>query len=458
MDNSPTGDWDDSDPPLIYRSWRTVCAVSFLIYAAMGSVLPMLPLFLRTSTTLSWSQAASVCAGLPLGSAIAVPLIRWAQRRRYDPRLGTAFGQLLASAVAMSVVIAAQNKLLLSLDWCIAAAVATVYGVLVAWTASWLHEFVGQTAPSNPSASREWRLWGAVGFVLPAWCVELAAGRVTFVVWDMFEVLYSISAWVGLAAVMVLIVAWRQEVSVRLEEELPDGQAARPATSLALLLAVTMIAVLQRCHEFWAAPFIEKVLEQHNPSSPLSLRLSVVAHVAEVGMLYGLGRLLLLVGPRTTLLLALLLWFARCVTFGVVAQTPLGAREALTGLFFAQVMGGVATVLFAGTAAVLVGRELSSARRGLARMLIVSGCVAAVGVYLAGALTDAAIEKTGTAWAQSFWNLLPTRTTLGSQLLILREWSGLWFMSSLLPIAALPFAIWGSRNAGAAKRHDGELS
>ncbi len=447
MDNSPKGDWDDTDPPLVYRSWRTVCAASFLIYAAMGSVLPMLPLFLKTSTSLNWSSAAAVCAGLPLGSALVLPLIRWAQRRRYDPRLGTALGQLLASGAAMSVVIATQSQSLMMVDWRMAAVLTTAYGMLVTWTASWLHELAGQTAPSNPQASREWRLWGAVGFVIPAWCVELAAGRVTFVAWDSFEVLYSISAWIGIAAVMLLVIAWRQEVSVRIEEATAESADAKPTASRALLLAVVAITVLQRCHEFWAVPFIEKVLEQHQPASPLSLRLSVVAHVAEVGMLYGLGRLLMMVGTRFTLLLALVLWFARCVTFGVVAQTPLGAREALTGLFLAQVLGGIATVLFLGTAAVLLGRDLQARRSGLARALMFSGIAAAIGVYVAGGLTDVALEKVGADWAQAFWRALPDRITVGSQLVILREWSGLWFVSALLPIAALPLALWGGGHA-----------
>lgn len=442
MDNSPT-DWDDSDPPLIYRSWRTVCAVSFLTYAAMGSVLPMLPLFIRTSAALSWSRAAVVCAALPLGSALALPMIRWAQRRRYDPRLGTALGQLLCSAIAMSVVMSSQNKLLFRVDWHAAAGLALLYGALVAWTASWLHELAEQTAPSNPHASREWRLWGAVGFVLPAWCVELAVGRMTSSVWDQFEVLYSMSAWIGIAAVAILVVAWQQEVSVRIEEPTSLNSRPLPATSWLLLGAVMLIAVLHRCHDFWVVPFIDRVLEQHQLPSPLSLRLSVVVHVAEVGMLYGLGRLLRMVGTRGGLVLALVVWMGRCVTLGVVAQTPLTARSALTALFIAQVLGGIATVLFFGSSALIVGRELHSKRGGLGTVVMASGVAAAIGVCVAGAMTEVALDQVGFEWAQACWRMLPARVRLGEQLLILREWSGLWFVSGVLPLVALPLALMG---------------
>lgn len=443
MDNSPTGDWDDSDPPLIYRSWRTVCTVSFLIYAAMGSVLPMLPLFVRTSAGFRWSHTAFVCAALPLGSAIALPLIRWAQRRRYDPRLGTALGQLLCSAMAMSVVMSSQNKWLFGIDWRAAAGLAVLYGVLVAWTASWLHQLAEQTAPANPHASREWRLWGAVGFVLPAWCVELAVGRITSVAWDQFEVLYSISAWIGIAAVAILVVAWQQEVSVRIDEPTSPSHRAVTATSWLLLGAVMLIAVLQRCHDFWVVPFIDRVLEQHQLPSPLSLRLSVVVHVAEVGMLYGLGRLLQVVGLRGGLVLALLVWVGRCAMLGVVAQTPLTARNALTALFVAQVLGGIATVLFFGSAAAVIGRELPSKRGGLGMVVMASGVAAAMGVCVAGAMTEVALDQVGDEWAQSCWKMLPLRIMLGGQLLILREWSGLWFISGVLPLMALPLALAG---------------
>lgn len=441
MSTPKLGDWDDSDPPLVYRSWRTVCCVSFLIYAAMGSALPMLSLFLRTSAAMPWWQVSTIFAALALGSAIALPLIQFGQRRHYDPRLGTALGQLLCSAVAMAVVICSQNKLLIGADWRIAASLALVAGVLFAWTLSWLHELAGQTAPANPRASREWRLWGAVGFVLPAWCVELAVGRITSVVWEQFEVLFSISAWIGIAAVAVLVIAWQQETSVKPVEIAAAPNREKTTVGGGLLGAVIVVAVLQRWHEFLVVPFIEQVLEQHSSVPPLSLRLSVVPQVAEVATLYALGRVIWLIGVRLSLVTALAVWLFRCLLLGAIAQTPMGAREALTGLFIAQVCGGIATALFAGTAAFAVSQQLKATRLGMRRLVVWSGVVAALALVLIGHGAQVALEKLGAAWAQRFWEALPERVTIGGYVLILRQWSGLWFASSVLPLAALPLVL-----------------
>lgn len=437
MSTSSAEDWNDSDPPLIYRSWRTVCAASFLIYASLGGVLPMLSLFLRTSTGMTWFQVSAVVAGFPFGSAFILPIIRGAKQRHYDPRLGTALGQLLFSFVAMSVSITAQEGALLKLDWRLAVGISVIIGILSTWTLSWLNELAGQTSPSNPRAAREWRLWGAVGFVVPAWCVELLVGSATTADWDQFALLYSISAWSGLVGVIVLLLAWRQELSVPIAEPQATNVAPRNSLSLPLLAACVAVAVLQRCHELWVTPFIENVLELHGVRVQLSLRLSVVSHVAEVATLYGLGRIVWVIGPRLTMLLGLGFWLSRCLVLGWVAQTPLSARAALTNLFFAQILAGIGTVLFAGAAAVVLGRQLRSSRDALSATVFWSSLMAALGLLVVGTITDAALTKVGLPMATRVVNLWPERWEVGSYVLILREWSGLWFGSAVLPLVAM---------------------
>lgn len=433
----------DDDPPYIYRSWRTVCAVSFLMYASLGSVLATLPLFLHDSLKLNWMETGWVFAVIPLGSMFSIRILRRSRKTQYDARLGAALGQLCAAALAMFVAWAGQNGYWAGVDWRIAIVPVAVYGVLVPLTQGWLQDFAAGTAPTNPNASREWRLWGAVGFMLPAWATEFIAARFATAEWGRFEILFVISAWSGIAAAILLLVARTQETTVPIVEAPTSPKVAQHEPGIGVMLALLLIGALLRCHDLWMSPYIESVLLRHEITVPLTFRLAVVSHVVEVATLYLLGRFLLTLGVRLTLLLAVTGWLARCVLLSWIAQTSLSPKEALVYLFLAQFIGGAATILFFGSIAVLVGRDIGSEKQGLGAIVSWVGLIATIAVVIAGIAASGALDPQPTI-ARVLLNKLPEELVIGESAISLRGWAGLWFLSSLLPLLAFPLVLFAT--------------
>ncbi len=452
MTPPPLSERIDDDPPYIYRSWRTVCAVSFLMYASLGSVLATLPLFLHDSLKLSWMHTGWVFAAIPLGSMFSIRILRRARQAQYDARLGAALGQMTAAAIAMFVAWAGQSGHWAGCDWRIAIVLVASYGVLVPLTQGWLQDFAASTAPTNPNASREWRLWGAVGFMLPAWATEFIAARFATAEWGRFETLFVMSGWTGIAAAILLLVARTQETTVPIVEA-PTATAPVPAPhepGTGVVLALLLIGALLRCHDLWMSPYIDAVLLQHSITVPLTFRLAVVSHVVEVATLYVLGQFLLRLGVRLTLLLSVAGWMARCLLLSWIAQMPLSPKEALSYLFLAQFIGGVSTILFFGPIAVLLGRDIGSSKQGLGAAVSWVALVAALAVVMAGIAASGTLDPQPTL-AQMLLNKLPEELVLRETAIPLRGWAGLWMMSSLLPLLAFPLVLFATTRRNADK-------
>ena len=431
------------DPPYIYRSWRTVCAVSFLMYASLGSVLATLPLFLHDSLKLSWMQTSWVFAVMPLGSMFSIRILRRARQTQYDARLGAALGQMCVAALAMFVAWSGQNGHWVGCDWRRALGLVAAYAVLVPLTQGWLQDIAASTAPTHPNAAREWRLWGAVGFMLPAWATEFIIARFATAEWGRFDVLFVISGWTGIAAAILLLVARTRETTVPIVEAPAAPQAASHEPGGGVVLALLLIGAVLRCHDLWMSPYIEAVLLRHSITVPLTFRLAVVSHVVELATLYVLGQFVLRLGVRLTLLLAIVGWLARCLLLSWIAQTALSPKEALSYLVIAQFIGGASTILFFGPIAVLFGRDIGSAKHGLGAAVSWVALVAAVAVLIAGIAASGALDPQPTL-ARVLFERLPEELVIGELAIQLRGWAGLWLLSSLLPLLAFPLVLFAT--------------
>ena len=76
--------------------------LSVLHFAVLGTVFPMLPVYLRSTLKLSWTQTGIALAALPLGLIVAPLIERLARRTGLDARSGLAVSHLLAAGLAMT--------------------------------------------------------------------------------------------------------------------------------------------------------------------------------------------------------------------------------------------------------------------------------------------------------------------------------------------------------------------
>lgn len=440
MGSSTSDGTEFTESPYALHSWRVVCVISFLAHAAWGAILPTLPITLRDALHLPWEFVVLSYAMLPLGTVLAMPLLRRSRDPKFDCRLSLAICQLISAGLAMSIAWYAQQATLQAVDGRIVAVVALGYGMLVPLTASGLHEFARRTMPGQPKASSEWKLWGALGFVLPAWVTEFAASRLGHSSWTTFESLCTISGWAGILAVLILLVARQQESESRGPQDDPEP-GSRPTLGIGLAGTVVVFAVLFRCHELWMPFFLVETLQKHHIEVPLVMRMSVIAHVFELVGLYAAGRLLTLTGIRVLLLIAAACWLTRSVLLGGVMELQLTPRQALLGLFAAQALGGLAIVWTAAPIALLVGSDVSRSRSGLGHVVGWIGFIGAIAVIVCGTLSSGFIDPQAEPWIQVIVNRLPREIEYGEFTVPLRGWSGLWLISAAWSVLLFPCVL-----------------
>lgn len=417
----------------------------------LGSLLPVLPLFARRSLGYSWQQTAIVLAGLAAGIVAAPVLMRLARKFKLDARLGLAGSHLCAGGLIMAMAWWRQTgeapRVPLPL---LAAICAAAYSVALGPAMRWLPQVAREVFP-QPIApgSRMWRLWAAVGFVLPAWISEAVFVRVPQLRGGVasLDVLLMFAGWGGLLTAVVTLLT-RGEASTENSEApslLADESSRAPMMGAGFLLAVLFLVVVQKCHHLWTAPYFDEVARRDGTSHPLVHRLVVVSQVFEVLGLYlmtGAG-LLRANRARLLLLLASSAWVARALLLSwlesappdstLLNSSPFGVAFVSQVLFASQALYGLGIAGFLGALGVLLHH--SSQPAGGFRVAFLLGAGTGMGVLIGGGLAETLVSGNSSTFLAPHLRSLAERIQTGS--LSMRGWSGVWLLSAAPATLAL---------------------
>ena len=417
----------------------------------LGSLLPVLPLFARRSLGYSWQQTAIVVSGLAAGIIAAPPLMRVARKFKLDARLGLAGSHLGAGGLIMAMAWWRQTAeaprvpLPLIATFCVAA-----YSVAIGPALRWLPQVARDVFPQPGSpGSRMWRLWAAVGCVLPAWITEAILVRVPQLRSGVasLDVLLMFAGWGSLLTSIVALLA-RGEASTENDAApslLADESSRAPMMGAGFLLAVLFLVVVQKCHHLWTAPYFDEVARRDGAAHPLVHRLVVVSQVFEVLGLYlmtGVG-LLRANRVRLLLLLASSAWVARALLLSwlesappdlaVLNSSPLGVAFVSQMLFASQALYGLGIAGFLGAVGVLLHH--SSRPAGGFRVAFLLGAGTGLGVLIGGGLAETLVSGNSSTFLAPHLRTLSERIQTGS--LSMRGWSGVWLLSAAPATLAL---------------------
>lgn len=401
----------------------------------LGSLLPVLPLYARRTLHYSWQQTSLLLAGLSAGILAGPLLIRVGRQLRLDARLGLAASHLIAGGLIMamawwrSAVEVGQPAPIPTPP--LASLCAALYAIALAPALTWLPEAARDVfpQPAVPGA-RMWRLWAAVGFVLPAWITETAL--VKFPQFQngiaSLDILLLFCGWGSLlTAVVALLTRGGSGESPILQ----DQPSQRPGMSAGLVLAIIFLVAVQKCHHLWTAPYFDEVARRNGITAPMVHRLIVVSQVFEVLGLYlmaciirpGNARLLMAGGAIALVSRSTLLSWLESVW----PHSPyFGAENQMAILFSAQALYGMSLAGFLGALGVALRPCGMTAGGGRTASLL--GLATLFGVLLGGMLADALITgNSSSSLASLLRNLPPTvpRTPFS-----LTGWSGVWLLSA----------------------------
>lgn len=461
MKESSSGPELKSAPELDIPNGRRVSlSLTGLLHGlTLGSLLPVLPLFARRTLGYSWQDTSVVLSGLAVGILGAPALLKVARKLRLDARLTLAFSHLVAGGLAMGmawwrlhgVADAQTGESIARIPTPLVAAVcAAVYSLALVPALRSLPEMARGMFPLPAlRGSQTWRLWAAVGFVLPAWITEALLVRVPTMQSGVasLDVLLMFCGWGGLMTAVVALFGRSGPSAV--STSLLEDESTEPASlSLGLVIALVFLVMVQKCHYLWTAPYFDEVARRNSIPAPMVHRLVVVSQVFEVLGLYLMTGLVRLGGARLLMLLGAFSWIARSFLLGwmessFATASWLGSKQQLGVLFLSQVLYGLALVGFLGA----LGSVLSRPGRngGGTRAALLIGVATGFGVLCGGMLAETLVNGDATTSLTTLIQKLPESVSAGVSL-SLRGWSGIWLLSAgpaavaalMLLVARLP--------------------
>jgi hypothetical protein len=417
--------------------------VGLLHGLTLGSLLPVLPLFARRTLGYSWQDTSVVLSGLAVGILGAPAVLKVARKLRLDARLTLAFSHLVAGGLIMAMAwwrqgggVESETGVAIARvpSPIVAAICAAVYSLALAPALRSLPDMARGLFP-HPGirGAQTWRLWAAVGFVLPAWVTEAAFVRVPAMQSGVasLDVLLMFCGWGGLLTAVVAMLGRSGSPGAR--PTLLEDESTEPASlGLGLVIALVFLVMVQKCHHLWTAPYFDEVARRNAIPAPMVHRLVVVSQVFEVLGLYLMTGLVRLGGARLLMLLGALSWIARSFLLGWMESSWataswLGSKQQLGVLFLSQVLYGLALVAFLGALGSVLSRpDKNGGGMGVALLIgVATGFGLLCGGLLAGTLT---VQNASTAIVPLIQKLPETINTGIS--LSLRGWSGVWLLSA----------------------------
>lgn len=414
--------------------------VGFLHFFTLGAALPLLPLYLKATLGYSWTVTGVILTAVPFSLLIAQVFVRVFSRYGIDVRLGLAVSHLMAAGVVMAAAFRAELSADAATDWRNVFGFVVLYFALLAPSMSWVARVGDAATSSGRSIIRQWRVWGTVGFVAPAWLCELVLVRFPNLVpmVESHEILIPVAGWAGLATAFAAILLPEVEPepveSLGSDRRLTEPDAAKFGASLAV--AVLMIVVVQRCHYLWNAPFFESVLQKHEVGRQFVYRLTVADQVFELMALFMLGAGVMKVGTRSMLTVGAVAWLSRSVLLAWMSQASPSGQVAMASLCGAQILQGVAIAAFFGTLGVIL-----KLHHGVAacryQIMLVSVC-GIVGMLIGGVIADDILAGSANplvGYLPGFNGFSNSEETVVTSWL--QGWSGVWLLSAVPCLIAI---------------------
>lgn len=406
--------------------------VSVFHFGVLGAVFPLAPLFLLRTTGLNWIETGLALAAFPAAVAVTRqcgrPIRRLADRLSLTAVDGFVAAHLAAAGVSMGFAAWWDAPETSHLDWPVGLVWLVAYVLLLTPTLTWHSEMVTSSGKDG-AESVSWRLWGAIGFLLPAWLSEGV-----LVAFDEFRpavlshrVLPVMAGWFGIAAAAAALI-YRSNLTV---QKTPAEALHPQRVGLLLMIGVGLVIALQRMHWLWTAPFFSVALQSHDSATPVVHRLIAVSQVFELLALLGLGFCAKRFGVRTLLVAATALLLARSVLFGVISQTAMPGVVQLGCFFVGQTLQGAAIGGFLGGLGVAMLPGSSEGRSS--RIAILLGIAGTAGCIAGGCLTGLLAGQLDLLAPGD----LPRQIGTGTWTVQLGGWGGVWWMSTLPALAAV---------------------
>ena len=290
------------------------------------------------------------------------------------------------------------------------------------------------------------RLFGTIGFVVPAWWVELywLKGLEGSELSQARSIILLLAGGFG-----ILMAAYCWTLPHTPPERKDDAKFA-PGKVIGLLrircLAVLVIisffvAVVHKFYFVWNSPFLNDVLRSGGITGAWEQRISSIGQLSEVLVMIFLGWLVAKHGFKRTLALGILAYTIRCIVFAVAITIDVNFGLRMGLVIFGQALHGVCFACFLAAAFMLVDRVAPKDIRG-SMQNIYGTFVIGLGLFVGG-ISSGALGKwlttppNGATFRNSLGIVSKAGMRLNEKKDLLSDWTLLWLSCALLSALCL---------------------
>ncbi len=336
------------------RSVRArLCVMMFLQYFVEGCYLPIISVYLQDAFGFDASQLGYVGAALAMGTVVAPFILGQLVDRHVDTQNVLCVCHLLSGAV----------MLLLYFQTSVTAVVVlgTVYSSVYVPSRMLANSMAFHHLASRDREFPLIRLWGTIGFIVPAWLIELwwlsgLEGQ------DLNKARGIALAMAGVGGLVLGLYSLTMPKTPPPERE-AGGFAPGKVLALmghrrflVLVLVSFGIAIAHQFYFVWNSPFIRAVLQAGGEVGAWEQRVSSLGQIAEIGVLGAVGLVILRVGFKRVMTLGIFCYLLRCfILAGAAAlEEPFGL--VMTLVCAGQVLHGFCFGCFLAVAFMYVDR------------------------------------------------------------------------------------------------------
>ena len=427
----------------------------FLQYFVQGCYLPIASVYLQDSLGFSAQAVGLFGAALAVGPLFA-PFVLGQLVDRYYPTEKVLAVSHLGGGITM-LALFTQTAV-----WPVVI-LGTIYSVLyvpsMMLTNSLAFHHMRRSEREFPTV----RLWGTIGFITPAYLIELwwlrglsgdelDAGR---------GIAFALAGVAGLVMGAYSLTLPHTPPEQREDRKFAPGAVIgmlRDRPFLVLVVATFVISIAHKFFFVWNSPFLRAVLDSGGIEGAYEQSLSSIGQIFEVAVMAVLGIAIAKYGFRRTLLVGAGAYTLRCVLFALVfaGAAPFAARIALAGA--GQALHGLCFGCFLAAGYMYVDKVSPSDIRGSMQNMygtFVIGLGFFVGGFVSGSVGDAFTTPQGAATFRESFGVTSAAGIVEfidkQGVVLLRDWTGIWLTCALLAGACLLFlavALPSDRAAG----------
>ncbi|MCA9005133.1 MAG: MFS transporter [Planctomycetaceae bacterium] len=426
-----------------------LCLMMFLQYFVQGCYLPIITLYLIQALGFSAWQIGVFGAALAVGPLLAPFLFGQIVDRHYATERVLAFCHLSGGIIMLALFV--QQSF-----WPVVI-LGVLYSILYVPTMMLTNSLSFQHLKDSDKEFPLIRLWGTIGFVVPAWIAEgvflanlegeaLNTGR---------GVVLAMAGVVGLCMAAYCLTLPHTPPVKSDKKDLAPGKVLKMLKYRHFLVLVTVAFIISIVHKFyfqWNSPFLSAVLKQADVTGAWEQRISSIGQVFEVLVMAVLGFGIKKYGFKTVMLVGLLsylvrsLIFAYASTIGTVAIVK-GFTVAIALTCVGQAMHGLCFGCFLAAAYIYVDKVAPLDVRGSMQTFFgtfVFGLGMFAGGFISGSIGDYFTSTGKDTLVRTAWNI-PSQTGIieftqknlsGETAQMLRDWPGIWLSSAAIALFA----------------------